>query len=229
MYCYPSVALCAICRLVYSFSPTLQALWDLSWNGPTPIALAAIEINLACVCAALPVFWPILCDTWGRIFVTYEFRITREDGVFMPRNKTLRHQKPHAPTLQLHYHSQLEAQLQLATPPPTARRSSETSGRSVRSRQESSRSAKSSSSSSKADVEAVEAGEPPEWEPYVGDAKTGLGDYETTVQSPARPPLLQGDANGPSLLARLYRTWLAPERFHLMQDSMHMERLEGGK
>ena len=219
-----SVALCTLCRLIYSFSPTLQALWDLSWNGPTPIALAAIEINLACVCAALPVFWPVLCNTWGRIFVTYEFHVTREDGIFIQRNKTLRHQKPDATTLQLHFHSQLEAQLQLTKPPLAQRRSSETSDRESRHRQKSSRSA----NSSKAEVEELEAGEQPEWDPYVGDANTGLGDYETTVQSPARPPspLLKGNANGPSLLARLYRTWLASERFHPVDDSIDMENVE---
>lgn len=63
-------------------------MWDLSWNSPTPTGLATIEINLAAVCAALPIFWPVLQERWVRILVTYEVKVTRESGIFTPRSKT---------------------------------------------------------------------------------------------------------------------------------------------
>lgn len=75
-----SVNLCSIGRLIYSLTPTLNSIGDLSWNSPTPTGLAVIEINLAAVCAALPIFWPVLKEKWGRILVTYEVRVTSEDG-----------------------------------------------------------------------------------------------------------------------------------------------------
>jgi hypothetical protein len=52
---------------------------DPTWSSPTPAVLSCIEVHLAAVCAALPVFWPVLKQGWHRIFVTYEVRVTRED------------------------------------------------------------------------------------------------------------------------------------------------------
>jgi len=77
-----SVNLCSIGRLIYSLTPTLNSFGDLSWNSPTPTGLAVLEINLAAVCAASPIFWPVLKETWGRIVVTYEVRVqvTSQDG-----------------------------------------------------------------------------------------------------------------------------------------------------
>jgi hypothetical protein len=68
--------------LIYSLTPTLNSFGDLSWNNATPTGLAVIEINLAAVCAALPIFWPVLKEKWGRITVTYEVRVTSEDGKY---------------------------------------------------------------------------------------------------------------------------------------------------
>jgi hypothetical protein len=79
------VNLCSVGRLIYSLRPSLDALWDLAWNSSTPTGLATIEINLATVCAALPIFWPVLQEHWGRIVVTYEVKITSERGIFVPR------------------------------------------------------------------------------------------------------------------------------------------------
>lgn len=60
-------------------------MWDLSWNSPTPTGLAALEINLASICAALPVFWPVVRDKWAAL-VTYEVIVASEPGVYgMPR------------------------------------------------------------------------------------------------------------------------------------------------
>ena len=57
---------------------------DISWHSPTTTGLAAIEINLASVCAALPIFWPVVMEKWNRIVVTYEVKITSESGNFTP-------------------------------------------------------------------------------------------------------------------------------------------------
>ncbi|KAK0372418.1 hypothetical protein CPAR01_12437 [Colletotrichum paranaense] len=54
--------------------PTL----DPSWYGCVPIVLAAVEINLATICASLPVFWPTLQSSIGHIFITKEIEITSE-------------------------------------------------------------------------------------------------------------------------------------------------------
>jgi hypothetical protein len=45
------------------------------------MGLASYEVHLAAVCAALPVFWPVLKKTWNRIFVTFEVSVTQEYGV----------------------------------------------------------------------------------------------------------------------------------------------------
>ncbi|WQF83981.1 hypothetical protein CDEST_08995 [Colletotrichum destructivum] len=54
--------------------PTL----DPSWYGCVPIVLAAVEVNLATICASLPVFWPTLQKNIGQIFITKEVEITSE-------------------------------------------------------------------------------------------------------------------------------------------------------
>ena len=118
---------------------------DLTWNSPTTTGLAIIEICLASVCAALPVFWPVLENSWGMIFVTYEVKITREYGIFIPRTA----KKPNPPEITASSNS-----IELTT---ISAQPSQSSG-------------------------------PPEWNPYVGDAKTGLGDSETIIESLTERP-----------------------------------------
>ncbi|KAH8660490.1 hypothetical protein BX600DRAFT_499645 [Xylariales sp. PMI_506] len=55
-------------------SPTL----DPSWYGCGPIVLAALEIDLALICASLPVFWPAIEKTLSQIFVTREVEVVSE-------------------------------------------------------------------------------------------------------------------------------------------------------
>ena len=40
--------------------------------------VAALEVNLATICASLPVFWPVIEQSMGWIFVTQEVHVTRE-------------------------------------------------------------------------------------------------------------------------------------------------------
>lgn len=57
-------------------SPT----FDPTWYGATPIVYAALEVDIATITAALPVFWPVLVDLSSRtqILVTREVKVTLE-------------------------------------------------------------------------------------------------------------------------------------------------------
>ncbi|KAK4442804.1 hypothetical protein QBC34DRAFT_418128 [Podospora aff. communis PSN243] len=143
------VNFCSIARLVYSLTPTLNAMSDLTWNAPTPTGLAALEINLASICAALPVFWPVVKDGWSRIFVTYEVSVTRESGMYIPRRKRKQQEQQAQVVVRRSGSSDMELTM-----------TGETKG------------------------EMKEETMITEWDPYVGDTKTGLGDSETVIESP---------------------------------------------
>ncbi|KAI1765835.1 hypothetical protein GGR53DRAFT_245425 [Hypoxylon sp. FL1150] len=52
---------------------------DVTWYGPTSIILAALEVDLASICASIPTFWPSLQQRllgMNNIFVTQEVHIT---------------------------------------------------------------------------------------------------------------------------------------------------------
>ncbi|ETS82044.1 hypothetical protein PFICI_07046 [Pestalotiopsis fici W106-1] len=53
--------------------PTL----DPTWYGPISILLASCEVDLATICASVPVFWPVLTSSLDRIFITREIKIER--------------------------------------------------------------------------------------------------------------------------------------------------------
>lgn len=54
--------------------------FDPTWYGATPIVLSTMEVELATICASLPVFWPVLKKQLGPyIMVTHEVKITREE------------------------------------------------------------------------------------------------------------------------------------------------------
>ncbi|KAI0874815.1 hypothetical protein GGS24DRAFT_500406 [Hypoxylon argillaceum] len=50
---------------------------DPTFYGPQSIVLGALEVDLASIVASIPVFWPVLADGWGAIFVTQEVHVTR--------------------------------------------------------------------------------------------------------------------------------------------------------
>lgn len=59
---------------------TTLPTFDPTWYGSTPIVLSTMEVELAKICASLPVFWPVLKRQIGSyIMVTHEVKITRED------------------------------------------------------------------------------------------------------------------------------------------------------
>ncbi|KAI0843280.1 hypothetical protein F5Y06DRAFT_729 [Hypoxylon sp. FL0890] len=52
---------------------------DPTWYGPKSIILAALEVDLASICASIPTFWPHLTHRLlGSIFVTQEVHITHQ-------------------------------------------------------------------------------------------------------------------------------------------------------
>ena len=56
---------------------------DPTWYAPVTFILAAVEVDVAAICASIPIFYPVVAaaatEPWGRIFITHEVRITRED------------------------------------------------------------------------------------------------------------------------------------------------------
>lgn len=53
--------------------------FDPSWYGCVSILLSAVEVDLAVVCASIPVFWPILEAAGLQVFITKEVRVTSEE------------------------------------------------------------------------------------------------------------------------------------------------------
>lgn len=49
---------------------------DFTWWAPMSILLSCLEINLAIICASMPVFWPVIEKSVTAIFVTHEVQIT---------------------------------------------------------------------------------------------------------------------------------------------------------
>ncbi len=66
--------------MVYIIKLTVvdRGSFDPIWDNPTVMGLASYEVHLAAVCAALPIFWPVLKKTWNRIFVTFEVSVREE-------------------------------------------------------------------------------------------------------------------------------------------------------
>ncbi|KAF2707096.1 hypothetical protein K504DRAFT_436333 [Pleomassaria siparia CBS 279.74] len=52
---------------------------DFTWWAPLTLILSCLEINLAIICASMPIFWPILEQSLAEIFVTSEVRISSEN------------------------------------------------------------------------------------------------------------------------------------------------------
>lgn len=51
---------------------------DPTWYGPKSILLMVLEVNVASICASVPIFWPVLRPFLGAIFVTHEFSVKHE-------------------------------------------------------------------------------------------------------------------------------------------------------
>ncbi|KAF1849755.1 uncharacterized protein K460DRAFT_390421 [Cucurbitaria berberidis CBS 394.84] len=51
---------------------------DITWFSPTMVILTCIEINLALICASMPIFWPVIEKSFASILVSYELEIVEE-------------------------------------------------------------------------------------------------------------------------------------------------------
>ncbi|KAB5578892.1 hypothetical protein GE09DRAFT_952291 [Coniochaeta sp. 2T2.1] len=51
---------------------------DPTWYGPKSILLMVLEVNVASICASVPIFWPVISPFLGAIFVTHEFSVKHE-------------------------------------------------------------------------------------------------------------------------------------------------------
>lgn len=51
---------------------------DFTWWTPISIILSCLEIDLAIICASMPVFWPVLEAKISQIFVIREVRVSIE-------------------------------------------------------------------------------------------------------------------------------------------------------
>ena len=80
--------LCAVLRMVFIIQKSRDGSlrFDPTWFAATTGGLATLEVHLAAICAALPVFWPVLATKWGQIKVTTEVSVTRESGRIQPKS-----------------------------------------------------------------------------------------------------------------------------------------------
>ena len=56
---------------------------DPTWYGPLSILLMVLEINVASICASVPIFWPVFLPYLGAILVTREYSVTHQDRASM--------------------------------------------------------------------------------------------------------------------------------------------------
>jgi hypothetical protein len=78
-----SAVIVSIWRLstLVAHQATTYPTFDPTWYSPTSGILATIEVDIATVCASVPVFWPVLRDSVSeRIFVTKEVQIIHEEA-----------------------------------------------------------------------------------------------------------------------------------------------------
>jgi hypothetical protein len=51
---------------------------DPTWFTPIYVILSSIEIDLAIICASMPIFWPIIEQSFAAIFVSYAIEIVEQ-------------------------------------------------------------------------------------------------------------------------------------------------------
>lgn len=86
LFPFPRSVICSIVRLinVIEHKSTTYPTFDPTWYGTPTIVLSLLEIDLATVVAALPVFWPHLRRNMTLIMVTHEVevKVTRQSAFF---------------------------------------------------------------------------------------------------------------------------------------------------
>jgi hypothetical protein len=51
---------------------------DFTWWAPSSIILSCLEIDLAIICASVPIFWPVIQKSFTAIFVSFEVEIKEQ-------------------------------------------------------------------------------------------------------------------------------------------------------
>ncbi|KAI0130512.1 hypothetical protein BJ170DRAFT_317134 [Xylariales sp. AK1849] len=77
-----SVSIWRLATLV-EHQATTYPTFDPTWYSPISSILSAVEVDIASICASVPVFWPVLTNSLGEIFVTKEIQVIHEDRVDM--------------------------------------------------------------------------------------------------------------------------------------------------
>ena len=72
-----SVVLISVGRLysIVEHSAGLSPYPDFTWWTPISIILSCLEIDLAIVCASMPIFWPVIQKSLSAIFVSHEIQV----------------------------------------------------------------------------------------------------------------------------------------------------------
>ncbi|CAK7204611.1 hypothetical protein SEUCBS139899_007369 [Sporothrix eucalyptigena] len=65
--------------LIGSGQSLLETYVDSTFYAPDTVLLSSLEVNLASICASVPIFWPVLRQQVFRILVTKEVEITRDE------------------------------------------------------------------------------------------------------------------------------------------------------
>lgn len=65
--------------LIGSGGSVLETFVDSTYYAPDTVLLSSLEVNLASICASVPIFWPVLRQQVFRILVTKEVEITRDE------------------------------------------------------------------------------------------------------------------------------------------------------
>ncbi|KAF2127152.1 hypothetical protein P153DRAFT_398518 [Dothidotthia symphoricarpi CBS 119687] len=66
-----------LCSIVVTRAATVPYM-DFTWFSPVPVVLSCLEVDLAIICASMPIFWPVLQKSLSAIFVSYEVQITED-------------------------------------------------------------------------------------------------------------------------------------------------------
>ncbi|KAH7128150.1 hypothetical protein B0J11DRAFT_430864 [Dendryphion nanum] len=56
--------------------PQAPSSLDFTWWYPITLILACLEVDFALMCASMPIFWPVLIESFAQILVVQEVRVT---------------------------------------------------------------------------------------------------------------------------------------------------------
>lgn len=60
---------------IVQHSAALTPYPDFTWWTPISVILSCLEIDLAIICASIPIFWPVLQKSLSAIFVRHEIEV----------------------------------------------------------------------------------------------------------------------------------------------------------